>query len=152
MVVVIAAGVPSIYFYLQYAAMKKQVAVVKQKQGEDPKALIVRVAKCILLPTGEDPTVMTVTDKEKLSGQQFFANAKNGDKVLIYEKAKKAFLYDLVMDRVIEVGPIVMASPTPLSAPINIGSTASPAAQRNLTLPTTINIATPTATPTIIIQ
>jgi hypothetical protein len=53
---------------------------------------------------------MTVTDKEKLSGQLFFANAKNGDKVLVYEKAKKAFLYDPVADMVIEVGPVLTAS------------------------------------------
>src|SRR5450759_35049 len=99
-VILLLAAIPSVYFYTQYAAMKKQVAAAKPAP-EDPKALIARVAKHILLPTGEDPTVMTVTDKEKLSGQLFFANAKNGDKVLVYEKAKKAFLYDPVADMVI---------------------------------------------------
>ena len=106
---VVIAGTPAVYFYRQYTAMKKEVAAVKTKQ-EDPKALVAMVAKHILLPTGEDPTIMTVTDKEKLSGQLFFANAKNGDKVLIYQKAKKAFLYDPVADLVIEVGPVLTAS------------------------------------------
>ncbi len=110
LVLVAAAVVPSIYYYGQYAAMRKEVAA--QTKPEDPKALIARVAKHILLPGGEVPTVMTVTDKEKLSGQAFFANAKNGDKVLIYEKAKKAFLYDPVADIIIEVGPIVLAATT----------------------------------------
>lgn len=105
----IVAAIPSVYFYGQYAAMKKEVAAGKTKQ-EDPKVLVARVAKHILLPPGEDPTVMTVTDKEKLSGQLFFANAKNGDRVLVYEKAKKAFLYDPVADMVIEVGPVLSAT------------------------------------------
>lgn len=120
---VIVAVIPSVYFYGQYAAIKKEVVTGKTKQ-EDPKALVARVAKHILLPTGEDPTIMTVTDKEKLSGQSFFANAKNGDKVLVFERAKKAFLYDPGADMVIEVGPVLEttisgtvagATPTPVT-------------------------------------
>jgi hypothetical protein len=76
------------------------------------------VGKLILLPSGETPTIMTVTDKQKLTGQQFFANAKNGDKVLIYEKAKKAFLYDPVADKIIEVSPILTASPSPSASAV----------------------------------
>jgi hypothetical protein len=45
------------------------------------------------LPTDEQPTVATVTNKEKIKDQAFFANAENGDKILIYNKAKKIFLY-----------------------------------------------------------
>jgi hypothetical protein len=132
LVLVAAAVVPSVYFYRQYAAMKKEVAA--QTKSEDPKALIARVARHILLPAGEEPTVMTVTDKEKLSGQVFFINAKNGDKVLIYEKAKKAFLYDPIADIVIEVGPIILAaSPSATLAPA--GSSPATAATPSATIP-----------------
>jgi hypothetical protein len=110
MVLVGAAVAPSVYFYRQYTALKKEVAAAATPKQEDPKAIVARVAKHILLPTGEDPTIMTVTDKQKLSGQLFFVNAKNGDKVLVYEKAKKAFLYDPVADLVIEVGPIMITA------------------------------------------
>jgi hypothetical protein len=105
---IVLAAAPSYYFYRKYQTLQKQVGSSAQK--DDIAALTARVAKHILLPTGETPTVMTVTDKEKLSGQLFFANSKNGDKVLVYEKAKKAFLYDPDADRVIEVGPIVVTA------------------------------------------
>ena len=72
---------------------------------------------------------MTVTDKEKLSGQLFFANAKNGDKVLVYEKAKKAFLYDPDADIVIEVGPVLAATTSGTIA----GATPTPTAQASHT-------------------
>lgn len=126
--IVLLAAIPSVYFYRQNTLLKKEVAAVKTKQ-EDPKALIARVAKHILLPTGEDPTIMTVTDKEKLSGQTFFANAKNGDKVLVYEKAKKAFLYDPDADKVIEVGPVLSATSSGTIA----GATPTPTAQTSYT-------------------
>lgn len=128
--IVLLAAISSIYFYGQYAAMKKEVAAAKTQQ-EDPKAIIALVAKHILLPAGEDPTIMTVTDKEKLSGQTFFANAKNGDKVLVYEKAKKAFLYDPDADIVIEVGPILTASPS--GAIASTTPTTTPAPQKAYT-------------------
>jgi uncharacterized membrane protein len=131
----ILAAIPSVYFYRKYQTLQKQVNVTETK--DDIAALMARVGKHILLPQGETPTVMTVTDKEKLSGQTFFANAKNGDKVLIYEKAKKAFLYNPVTDRVIEVGPVVTASVS--------GAIASPTAA-------VTNPATPSAAPQIIIQ
>lgn len=67
---------------------------------------VARVGKLIVLPEGEDPTVATVTDPEKLRDQSFFANAKKGDKVLIYTRAKKAYLYDPSLNKLIEVAPI----------------------------------------------
>ena len=45
-------------------------------------------------------------------------HANNGDKVLIYEKIK-AFLYDVVSDKIIEVGPVTFETPavSPLVTP-----------------------------------
>ncbi len=123
LVILIAAALfPSLYFYRKYQTLQKQVNATEIK--DDIPALTARVGKHILLPDGEVPTVMTVTDKEKLSGQLFFANAKDGDKVLIYEKAKKAFLYNPAADRIIEVGPVALSSPVPSVSPV-----ASPSGQ-----------------------
>ncbi|MFH0749560.1 MAG: hypothetical protein V1917_01425, partial [Candidatus Gottesmanbacteria bacterium] len=44
------------------------------------------------------------------TSKQFFANAKNGDKVLVYMNAKKAFLYDTVADRILEIGPVLTST------------------------------------------
>lgn len=70
--------------------------------GQSDK-LIAEVAKIALLPQDEVPTVATVADLDALSGQPFFANAKVGDKVLIYNYAKKAFLYRPSSKRLIEM-------------------------------------------------
>ncbi len=73
---------------------------------EEAKDLVSEVKKYILLPKGEIPTVATVSDPEKLKDKPFFAKAKIGDKVLLYPVAKKAFLYDPVAKKVLEVAPI----------------------------------------------
>ncbi|MBP9669332.1 MAG: hypothetical protein KBE09_03515 [Candidatus Pacebacteria bacterium] len=78
--------------------------------GEDALAqvddLVAEVGRLIVLPENEVPTVATVTEPEKLKDQLFFANAKMGDKVLLYTEAKKAYLYDPVAKKLIEVAPI----------------------------------------------
>ncbi len=65
-----------------------------------------QVAVHLVLPEDEAPTVATVSSLEQLAGQPFFVNAKVGDKVLIYTKAKKAILYDPVIDKIVEVAPL----------------------------------------------
>jgi hypothetical protein len=99
-------------------------------------SLVAQVGKLISLPTDEKPTVATVTDASKVKDQPFFANAKNDDKVLIYQKAAKAILYRPSENRIIEVGAVninnqavpnvsptptpsgkVKATPTPVATP-----------------------------------
>lgn len=86
-------------------------------------ALTAQVGKLINLPTDEKPTVATVTDASKVKDQPFFKNAKNGDKVLIYQKAQKAILYRPSENRIIEVGSVNInqttqsPSPSPSSTP-----------------------------------
>jgi len=67
------------------------------------KTITERIGKFMELPQGEVPTLATVSDREKLKGQQFFLNAKNGDKVLVYPKAKKAILFRPSSGKIIEV-------------------------------------------------
>ena len=70
------------------------------------ESLITKISRHIMLPPGEEPTVATVSDPAKLKDQAFFANAQVGDKVLIYTKARKAYLYDPEGDLLLEVAPI----------------------------------------------
>lgn len=86
------------YFYYQ--------SLAQVKGADEVKKLVLEVGKLIDLPTGEDPTVATVTDISKLKDQPFFQKAKNGDKVLIYTQAKKAILYDPKIKKVIDVAPL----------------------------------------------
>ena len=95
----------------------------EQAQAE-MQALVAEIGKLIELPKGENPTVATITDPEKLKDQPFFANAKNGDKVLIYPNARKAFLYDPSTKKLIEVAPLILGNPD------NLGSTSGAPAAR----------------------
>lgn len=92
------------------AYLFKQVRTLQadpQKQAQmDAEALLVKVAGLIVLPTEEKPTIATVSDVEKLKDQPFFANAKAGDKVLIYTQAKKAVLYNPESNKIVEVAPV----------------------------------------------
>jgi len=74
-----------------------------QQQIED---LVGSVGRLIDLPTTETPTVATVNNLEALKGQEFFARAELGDKVLIYPVAKKAILYSPTKNKIIEVAPL----------------------------------------------
>jgi hypothetical protein len=66
------------------------------------ESLTATIGKFMELPKGEKPTLATVTDRAKLKGQEFFANAENGDKLLVYSKAGKAILYRPSTGKIIE--------------------------------------------------
>jgi hypothetical protein len=76
------------YFYYQY----KYVLPAKSETDEINNLTKI-VGSMIELPEGETPTLATVSDVSKLSGQKFFEKAQNGDKVLIYSNAGRAILY-----------------------------------------------------------
>lgn len=94
----------TMYFYTQYQKISRS----EKEKPDEVSQLIARAGAHILLPDGEVPKIVTVTDRDKLSDQVFFTHAKNGDKVLVYEGAKKAFLYDPKADIILEVGPVTI--------------------------------------------
>lgn len=99
LIVVLVTG----YTTLTKNETTSQAAPVDQRELSK---LIDKVGDHILLPEGEQATIATVSDKTKLQDQEFFKRAENGDKVLIYTKAKKAILYRPSVDKVIEIGPV----------------------------------------------
>lgn len=121
-VLIIFILIGSIYFFTKKNQTVNQSQDSAQLAAAEVKKIVSEVGKLIDLPTGEDPTVATVTDVNKLKDQSFFQKAKNGDKVLIYTNAKKAILYDTVAKKVLEV------------APINIGSASAQISQLKIVL------------------
>ena len=69
--------------------------------------LVKRIERHILLPEGETPSIATIVNIDSLKMNPFYANAKNGDKVLIYFNAKKAYIYDEERDLVINTAPVL---------------------------------------------
>ncbi|MBI5022764.1 MAG: hypothetical protein HZC05_01180 [Candidatus Magasanikbacteria bacterium] len=106
-VLVLAIGgvIGSVYYYRQYQALKANPNLEAQRETE---ALVLTLGKLMELPADETPTVATITEKEKLKDQPFFAKAENGDKLLAYTKTQQAILYRPSINKIINVGPIVI--------------------------------------------
>lgn len=104
-VLVLSLGITSFIFYKKYTDLKRDPQIVANQQTQD---LVNAVGDHIQLPKDETPTVATVEDKNKLKDQPFFSSVENGDKILIYTKARKAIVYRPSSDKVINVGPIAI--------------------------------------------
>jgi hypothetical protein len=120
-VLILLAGLAGFYID-KYNKSQKEVkrlsnptAVAQQEQQQ----LVAKVSTLTVLPAGETPTVATVTDITKLKDQPFFANAQNGDKVLIYTKAKKAYLYRPSTGKIINIAPVNIGSGNTTTTPPN---------------------------------
>lgn len=119
----VLALVPAVYFYSRYQKAQKQLRSLPAAVDEKSKVLV-SVGRLMVLPAGEEPTIATITDKEKLKDQPFFAQAKNGDKVIIYTQTQKAILYDPVANKIVDVVSINLGQPSitpaPTSAPLHL--------------------------------
>lgn len=100
--------------------LKTNPQALQDAAKADEKKLVDQVAKLIALPKDETPTVATVSDSEKLKVNEFFVNSKNGDKVLIYSGAKKAILFRPGENKIIEVGPVSIGTPSASIAPAQV--------------------------------
>jgi hypothetical protein len=105
-VLFVAAIAASVYFYTQYRKSQTLLKDTARANEEELANLKEKIGKHFLLPTDEEPVLATVSDKEKLKDQPFFTRSENGDKVLIYEKAQRAFLYRPSIDKLVDVAAL----------------------------------------------
>ncbi|PIU03088.1 hypothetical protein COT44_05005 [Candidatus Shapirobacteria bacterium CG08_land_8_20_14_0_20_39_18] len=110
---------------LIFAAGAFAYYLVKQNlpAGSD-KDIAGKVAKLIDLPA-ETPTMAAIDDLSKLQDQPFYAKAQLGDILLVYAIAQKAILYRPSTNKIINIAPVNLPSPTPNPNPNTI-PTASP--------------------------
>ncbi len=88
------------------AETEKEIAEVVQKVGVLTE-----------LPTDQIPVLATVTEKEKLVAQPFFARAENGDKVLFYTALGRAILYRPSTNKIIDMTVIAVNEPPTTAVP-----------------------------------
>jgi hypothetical protein len=89
-----------------YITTKNQLEQQNTSASHTPtQQLVSQVGKKVELPA-ETPVIYTVNDAQKLKNQAFFADAKNGDKVLYFPGAKVAALYRPSTDKVIRYQPV----------------------------------------------
>ena len=106
----IAGGIWLINDYSQIRKENEKLSDPQQAAKAATAQLVADVGKITQLPAGETPTIATVSDASKLKNQAFFAQAENGDKVLIYTQAKRAYLYRPSTNKIIEIAPINLGS------------------------------------------
>ena len=105
------------YFYAQYQKSQKLLANPAEAIKEETRTITQKLGKLMELPAGEEPSVATIMDKDKVKDQPFLARSQNGDKVIVYSKALKAILYRPSTNKVIDVVPVNTGSPSAQPAP-----------------------------------
>jgi len=103
----------AIYSFVSYRNVQEKIQALTTTEGQQKmindeiQNLVAKMSKHIVLPTGETPTLATITDIDALKKEQpFYEGASNGDKILIYKNAKKGFIYDPFRDLIVNVGPV----------------------------------------------
>lgn len=100
LVLLIVASSVAVFFYNEMRTLQLNPNKVNEEKA---KAIVERVGNLIALPEDEIPTIATISDVSVIKGQPFFSKAKNGDEVLLYTAARKAFLYDPKANIIVEV-------------------------------------------------
>ena len=132
-VAVLGASAGGYYFYRQYTSTKDQLQLLQTKNAnsdeQESQHIIASVAKLVDIPS-DKPTVATITDKDKLKNQAFFASAENGDKILIFASTKKAIIYRPSTNKIVDIAPInintASASAQPTGKVAGAATTATP--------------------------
>lgn len=112
-----------VYGWKQARMLKEQLSSApsgsQQATEKEVRTLVSEIGKHIVLPTDEEPTLATITDREKLQNTPFFSRAENGDKVLIYVNAGKAYLYRPSSQKLVEVSSVnLQSTPSPEASPL----------------------------------
>lgn len=100
-VAVIASTTTAVIFYVR--SPKDSTVILR----DDTTAQVIdKIGQLVVLPTGETPLIATIKDPALLASQPFFAHAQKGDILLIYNKASRAYLYDPIANKIIDVAPL----------------------------------------------
>lgn len=102
------------FFYQKYREAEQLVRDYPIKPDIGKNAILERINRLTNIPPNESPQIVKILDAQRARDQPFFAGAKNGDIILIYSQAQKAILYDPVADKIIQEGPLVVRTPTPI--------------------------------------
>jgi hypothetical protein len=102
LIILLASVGSAVFFYRQYKAISKA-----QQSYTEIEQIVKKVSVLMELPQGETPTLATVSDKAQLQNQNFFQNAENGDRILLYSQAQRAILYRPSTNKIVDVAPVM---------------------------------------------
>ncbi|MBI4225661.1 hypothetical protein HY612_00950 [Candidatus Roizmanbacteria bacterium] len=101
-IVIVGLFGSTFYLYTNYKKIKNLVADPQKLGQVQTKELLARVKALMEIPN-EEPTIITILDRTKLQDQPFFKLAQNGDRILIFPKAKRAVLYRPSTNKIVDV-------------------------------------------------
>jgi len=114
-VVAVGGVIWGTWSYKMYLGAKDEVLELSSLEGQQELAqqevaqVIEQIKRHMKLPDDEEPVMATVTNAADLAAEQpFYKDAKNGDKVIIYQNAQKAILYNPTEDVLVNVGPVYL--------------------------------------------
>lgn len=90
----------------------------QQEQARKQVEVIVKkVSRIAVLPTSETPQIAVIQDVDILKkNQDFFIDAQNGDKILVYAQARKAIIYRESEDKIVNIALNIGAENTATQA------------------------------------
>ena len=97
----------SVFMWVQYHDAQNKLS--GSTMAKQDSSVIADVRKLAVVPANETPTVATVVNASKLQDQTFFANAKNGDKVLVFNREKEAILYRPSSNQIVTIAPVTVS-------------------------------------------
>ena len=99
------------YFYYQTRQEVRRlsgIAGFDELAKREVEKVVEALGKLAVLPD-EEPVLTTVTDKDALRKQSdFYKNAENGDKIIVYPNAKVAYIYSPAINKIVNVGPFIV--------------------------------------------
>lgn len=107
--VLVITGTNGVLLYLHYQNQNLAPTVLESKTNEErAQEIITAFGNLYQIPEGENPTVILVTDADKLRETQpeFYAMAKNDDHLIVLLSAKLAFIYRTSENKIINVSQV----------------------------------------------
>ncbi len=99
------------YYFRQYQHLKDNPPSADSVQKAENDKIVAKAAKLYNLPSDEQPQVIFVKDKSKLTDQEksiLLAKAETGDYELIYLKNKLAVLYRPSENKIVQSSPVTV--------------------------------------------
>lgn len=89
----------------KYTLKTQQSAEYQQAQAQKQVEMIIKkVQQLAVLPTDETPQIAVIQDVDALKkNQDFFTDAQNGDKILVYAQARKAIIYREEENKIVNI-------------------------------------------------
>ncbi len=116
LIIIVALITAGIYVWYRTEILKNlfgnTISIDKEMMtgNQNPDSLVEEIGQLMILPN-EKPTIAIVSNLAKLKNQPFFAQAKEGYKLLIFAKARKAILYDPIGKKIVNVSSVNVSKP-----------------------------------------